>query len=330
MLTAELRFCPVCGVALGGTPQRFCVSCGAELPFPRPSTSDESSDVRAAPGFIEPAVAAPVGRSRSDEPSRTGPTTAAVNDWSELSESARAAVYPIAGWLVISLLAAYVLADQFSSAIGGQISAVPGVAQLLGAFVSGSFGLVASLFAGLAYHVGLNLTGSSFGFSSSGNVEATINGVALGSLLVIGYLAFRGFRASVRRRSLTGLSAIVTRAALVAAFATAAMFIGATVVGSFLAGSVNSNVGLGVIGVSLGGAISGGPVPAGLVSVTFPVLFASCVVGAFSVVGLHGFTSADPRSPSNRVAEGAIAALGGYLVAIVILSVIYIVAAIAW
>ena len=372
-MSAVLKFCPRCGTPLSIAGQLFCASCGLTLPGPiapsgaaagsasgpavgaGPPTESVVQDVPAAmvlgPAATSTVVSTPARAAQRPLSAAEGglalqlPAAAAkltalaaegqtlVNDWSEVGAIAVAALFPFMAWLAMSLVAGFLFADIFGSASSVGIGSLPVLSTGLGAIGSATYGLVASLFGGLGYHLGVGLSGGALGVSASATAGIDVSATALGALSLTAVASFAGIRASLRRQPRYTRGPVLVRLTLASVISTVAIFLAASLLGSLLGGSFvgHPGVGLGPFSVSgtIEGALRGGPTVHRL-----PALFLAIWTGAFlggtASLGARRIVGEWLATRGARFVPEIVAAIGGSIVAMAILGVAYLIACAVW
>ena len=325
----EARFCPHCGSQLAITGQRFCAACGGALPAA--ASPDASPDAgRTRPG----AQVSPVASDAASAPLAETPIAHDALDWAELRAAAVAVLVPLTIWLAFSLVAAAMFADVFASTAGSWIGSLPVVSAGLGAIDAATYGLVASLFVGLGYHLGADVSASALGQTASATAALDVSAKALGSMLIIAVATALAARTAISRGSTASRALVLVRATLIAGAGSGAIFVVASVLGTLLGGSFRGepSIGFGPFSVSgsVDGDLRGGPRVSDLLPVTFLLLLLAALAGAASATGLRCLVG--ERIAGRLAAIGSLlaAGFGGPLIAIAVLAVPYIIYAIIW
>ena len=317
-MAGTLSFCPYCGARITVGGQRFCGSCGKG--FGGSGGPDAAVD-RTPPAAAAPSPGAPT--LASDRPA--GWPEAA--SWASVGDAVRLAIPPALIWLAATLLVTVLLSDlarqQAYSGFGSSNLGYLG-AGTLDSFLSAGTGVIAALFAGLGYQVAAN-----------GSVGAAVS-TSLAPLALLALYAIaigRAARTAARRRGGSTLAEFAGPALLGAAFGAAAMYIGALLLSTSLGGTIDS------IGGSSSGSISvqGGPTFGGLLFVLFPTLAAGAVTGALAGGGWSFLMARlEPQLAQPSIARVVVRlplvaySLAGYIVALVIGSVLAIVLLVAF
>jgi hypothetical protein len=334
-MAGTLTFCPYCGARITVSGQRFCGSCGK-------SFGGEGSPDPAATRTPAAAPDRPMGASAPVAPVPTAPTVASARpagwpeaaSWASVGDAVRLAIPPVLIWLAATLLVTVLLSDlarqQAYSGFGSSNLGYLG-AGTLDSFLSAGAGVIGALFAGLGFQVGANGSAGALGTT---NVGAAVSLSLLPLVLLALYAVAigRAARTAARRRGGTTLAEYAGPALLGAAFGAAAMYVGALLLSTSLGGALNSIGGSSSASI----AVQGGPTFGGLLFVLFPILAAGALTGALAGGGWSFLMARlEPQLAQPSIARVVVRlpllayGLAGYLVALVIGSVLAIVVVVA-
>jgi len=335
-MAGTLTFCPYCGARITVSGQRFCGSCGK-------SFGGEGSPDPAATRTPAAAPDRPMGASAPVGLVSAAPTVASARpvgwpeaaSWASVGDAVRLAIPPVLIWLAATLLVTVLLSDlvrqQAYSGLGSSNLGNLG-AGTLDSFLSAGTGVIGALFAGLGFQVGANGSAGALGTTTNVGAAVSLSLLPLALLALYAVAIGRAARTAAMRRGGTTLAEYAGPALLGAAFGAAAMYVGALLLSTSLGGALNS------IGGSSGAsiAVQGGPTFGGLLFVLFPTLAAGALTGALAGGGWSFLMARlEPQLAQPSIARVVVRlpllayGLAGYLVALVIGSVLAIVVVVA-
>jgi hypothetical protein len=257
-------------------------------------------------------VSVPLSPTTPAEARQTASLPTQVNDWSELTEVARAAVYPVIGWLAYSIVAAFVAASTFDTSFGAGLANSTSFSGITDRLVAATYGVVSTIFAGFGYHVSASAGGASAG------VDLWL--VPIGSLLVIAWLAARGARAAASSRPVSGTGPTLIRITFVAGAIVGSMLIVSLVISAAFSSGFGSPTSAFAGEVAAGG----GPSFSSVLFAAFPIVWIGAAAGSAAATRGAGLVPASAGIFLRRYSAAIVAVVGGYAVAMIVLWVLYV------